>query len=157
MSQIFVWKRKTNLFVEYNRKWDKKSMQTLFTNGCILYSKMNRIAFSLSLSVDCTARIPSPMYSLDALENKGLIADNDPCWCVSVNLFAFEPPSDLGNPRAPPEYCTRSRHHCPLGCVSAVIYCPNVTIIAETSAIYNTIDITFENWSPIESNRTQKK
>lgn len=72
--------------------------QTLFTDGRVLYSQMNRIAFAFAFGVDSTAGIPSPMNSLDSLQNKGLIANDNSCWCVRMDLFAFEPPPDLCDP-----------------------------------------------------------
>ena len=63
---------------------------------------MNRITFSFAFSVDSTARIPSPLYSLDSLEYKGLITDYNTRWRIRMNLFAFEPPPNLCNPRRGP-------------------------------------------------------
>ena len=38
------------------------------------------------------------MNSLDSLENKRLIADYNSRWRVGMDLFAFEPPPNFGDP-----------------------------------------------------------
>jgi hypothetical protein len=75
---------------------------TLLTDGRVLYSEVNGIAFSLTLCVDSTAGIPSPLQALHSLEYKGLIADYNSGRRVGVDLLALEPPPNLRNPRRGP-------------------------------------------------------